>query len=391
MTMANNIKKETKTVEVKNNTQKVITKYDKKVLERKREEAKQKRNQKIFKISALIGLAAIIIGATSYFVIRHNNIYGEYITVGDNEISKMEFDYYYNSTANQFVTTYSSYLSYFNLDTTKSYADQMYSDTMTWEDYFSQGTVEVIKQTKAILVDAKSKGFQYDVTSDFNSYKDSIQQAATTASVSLKAFYKTKFGTYATVSNMESIIKDYLTAGAYSSQLTEQNTPSDTEILAYYEANKDNYDSVDYRVLSVPTQDAANEMLSKVKDEATFATLCKTYAADDQKSKYETDDTSLIKGGTSSSVSPTYSSWLYDSSRTAGDKTVLADTDNGVFYVVYFINKYYDEATNKTISSTIASNAVKAYIDKLTVDYTVIDKHNHLKYLSIPTETASQE
>jgi len=390
MTMTNNIKKESK-LEVENTTKKVITKYDKKVLERKRKEAKEKREKKIFKISALIVLVAVIIGATSYFVIRHNNIYGEYITVGDNEISKMEFDYYYNSTANQFVTTYSSYLSYFNLDTTKSYADQKYSDTMTWEDYFQQGTVEVIKQTKAILVDAKSKGFQYDVTADYNSYKDSIQQAANTASVSLKAFYKTKFGTYATESNMESIIKDYLTAGAYSSQLTEQNTPSDTDIAAYYAANKDNYDSVDYRFLSVATQDAANEMLSKVNDETSFATLCKTYAADDKKATYESADTSLVKGGKSSSVSPVYSSWLYDSSRTAGDKTVLADTDNGGYFVVYFVNRYYDDTNNKTISSTLAGNAVKTYIDKLTADYTVVDKHNHLKYLSIPAETASSQ
>jgi len=122
--MANNIKKESKLEAVGNNTNKVITKYDKKVMERKRQEAKERRNKKVFIISAIIALVAIIIGATSYFVIRHNNIYGEYITVGDNKISKVEFDYYYNSTANEFITTYASYLSYFNLDTTKSYADQ---------------------------------------------------------------------------------------------------------------------------------------------------------------------------------------------------------------------------------------------------------------------------
>jgi len=323
-------------------------------------------------------------------VVRHNDIYGEYIAVGDNEISKMEFDYYYNSTASEFVTTYSSYLSYFNLDTTKSYADQKYSDSMTWEDYFDQGTVEVIKQTKAILVDAKSKGFQYDVTADYNTYVNSIKDAASSSSVSLKSFYKSKFGTYATASNMESVFKDYLTAGAYSSQLTQQNTPSTDEIAAYYQANKDKYDSIDYRVLSVATQDAANEMLAKVSDETSFATLCKTYAADADKSKYETDDTSLVKGGTSSSISSAYSSWLYDSSRVAGDKTVLEDTDNSVFCVVYFVNRYYDDTNNQTISSTMASSAVKTYIDALTADYTVVDKHNHLKYLSIPAETVSQ-
>ena len=261
---------------------------------------------------------------------------------------------------------------------------------MTWEDYFVQGTVDVIKQTKALVTDAKSKGFQYDVTSDYNTYVDSIKTAASSASVSLSSFYKTKFGTNATESNMKTIFQEYLTAGAYSSQLSEQNTPSDSEISAYYQANKDKYDSIDYRVLSVATKDAANEMLSKVKDEASFATLCKTYASDTEKSKYETDDTSLVKGGTSSSISTGYSSWLYDSSRVAGDKTVLANSDNSAYYVVYFVNRYFDDTNNKTISSTIASNAVKAYIDTLIANYTVVDKHNHLKYLSIPAETVSQ-
>ena len=388
--MANNIKKESKLEEVKNETKKVITKYDKKVIERKREQAKARRNVKVFKISAIIALVAIIMGIASYFVIRHNDIYGEYIAVGDNSISKKEFDYYYNSTANEFVTTYSSYLTYFNLDTSKSYADQQYSDSLTWKDYFVQGTVDVIKQTKAMVTDAKSKGFQYDVTADYNTYVDSIQQAASSASASLKDFYKTKFGTYATVGNMESIFKDYLTAGAYSSQLSEQNTPSDTEISAYYEANKDKYDSIDYRVLSVSTQAVANEMLARVTDEASFANVCKTYASEADKAKYESEDASLVKGGTSSSISTAYSAWLLDPARVAGDKTVLEDADNSVFGVVYFVNRYYDDTNNQTISSTIASDAVKTYIDQLTADYTVIDKHNHLKYLSIPAETVSQ-
>ena len=112
--MANNIKKESKLEEVKIDTKKVITKYDKKVIEKKRKEAEARRNMKIFKISAIIALVAIVMGIASYFVVINNDKYGEYITVGDNKISKMEFDYYYNSTANQFVTTYASYLSYFN-------------------------------------------------------------------------------------------------------------------------------------------------------------------------------------------------------------------------------------------------------------------------------------
>lgn len=382
--MANNIKKKSNELVVEDITKKVVTKYDKKVQERKQKEAQEKRNKKIFKVSSIIAVIAIIIGIASYFVVRHNNIYGEYITVGDNEISKIEFDYYYNNTVNNFVTSYSSYLSYIGLDTSKSYADQQYSDSLTWEDYFKQGTVDMIKQTKALEADAKSKDFKYDVTSDYNSFTDSMKQAADTKSQSIKEYYKTKFGTYATQSNLEAVIKEYLTATSYYSQLGEQNTPSDSDITAYYQANKDKYDSYDYRLLSVSTEAAANEMLAKVQDETSFATLCKTYASDSEKSKYESDDASLVKGTVSSSA--VYSSWLYDSSRKAGDKTVVADSNNGVYYVVYFVNRYFDDATNKTISSTITNDAVTQYVKTLTDKYTVTDNHNHLKYLSVATE-----
>lgn len=385
MTMANNINKKSNEVVVEDNTKKVVTKYDKKVQERKRQEAQEIRNKKIFKISSIVVVIAIIIGIASYFVVRHNNIYGEYITVGDNEITKIEFDYYYNDTANNYISSYSSYLSYIGLDTSKSYADQESPYGMTWDEYFKQGAVELLKQTKALVADSKAKDFKYDVTSDYNSFNDSINQAASSASESLKAYYKTRFGTYATESNLESVIKEYLTATAYYSQLAEKNTPSDTEITAYYEANKDKYDSYDYRMLSVSTEDAANEMLAKVQDETSFATLCKTYASDSEKSKYESEDASLVKGTLSSSA--IYSSWLYDSSRKAGDKTVVADSDNGVYYVLYFVNRYFDDATNKTISDTIINDAVTNYVKTLTDKYTVTDNHNHLKYLSLPTES----
>lgn len=388
--MENNNKKRSNLEVVENNTKKVMTKYDKKVQEKKRIEEREKRNKNIFRISVAVILAAILIGTVSYFIIRHNNIYGEYISVGDNEISKVEFDYYTNTTANNFVSTYSSYLSYFGLDTSKSYADQQYSDDMTWADYFAQGAVEQIKQTKALVADAKNNNFKYDVTSDYNSFKDSLNQAAGSASQSLKKYYQTRFGSYATESNLESIIKDYLTASAYYNQLLEQNTPSDSDISAYYEQNKDKYDSIDYRVLSVTSEDTANQMLAKVKDESSFAELCKIYASDSDKSKYESDDASLVKGGTSSSISSVYSSWLYDSSRQAGDKTVIADTNNDAYYVLYFGNRYFDDKNNTTISNTMASDAASKYIAALTDKYTVKDKHNHLKYLSTTTEAASE-
>lgn len=389
--MANNKKTSNNAKNVEMNDNKVITKYDKKVQERKRQEAKEKKNKLIFRITSLVIAAAIVIGIGIYFIIRHNQIYGEYIKVGDNSITKLEYDYYYQTSVDSFTTNYSQYLSYFGLDTTKSFADQKYSDTLTWDDYFAQQAVELIKQTKALLDDSNKNNFEYDVDENYNTYVNSIKEAASTNSMGVGKYYKTKFGANATESNLKSIIKEYLIAGAYYNQLSEQNKPTDSEVQAYYEQNKDQYDSIDYRVLAVESQDAANEMLSKITDGASFASLSVKYAPDDVKANYESEDASLVTGGTSSSISTTYNSWLYDASRKAGDKTVIENADNGTFDVLYFVNRYYESTNNDTISDTITSENVNKYIATLTANYTVSDPHNKLNYLSVTaTEAATQ-
>ena len=35
----------------------------------------------------------------------------------------------------------------------------MYSDTLTWQDYFEQNAVESLKQNKALMAEAKAAGF----------------------------------------------------------------------------------------------------------------------------------------------------------------------------------------------------------------------------------------
>lgn len=375
----------------KSTTEKVLTNYDKKVIKRQQEEAKRKRNAFIAKISCVVAVIAVIIGIASYFVIRQNIAYGEYISVGDNKISKIEFDFYDNTSANNFISTYSSYLSYLGLDTTKSFDSQSYSADMTWADNFDKSAVSMLQETKALVADAKANNFKYDVTDDYNSYINSIKEAANTKSVSLKKYYKTTFGQYATESNLKTVIEEYLTASAYYKQLSTSNAPTTEQISAYYAENKDTYDSIDYRVLNVATEAAAKEMVSKITDETSFTALCKTYATAAEQSKYATGDPSLVEGGTASSISAVYSSWLYDASRKYGDVTVLEDTTNSAFSVVYFVKRYYDTDTDQTIADTLTNNTMTAYVKNLTSALPITDTKGHLKYLKIEASTTAAE
>ncbi len=394
--------------------QKVQTKYDRKMEARKQQKIKEQREEKITKtVAAVIGiaLAAVIIFSAAFSIINKNNaINGTYVKVGDHELTQVEYDYYYQSTVNNYLTNYASILPYLGLDTTSDFDKQEYMDGMTWKDMFDQMTVEQIRQNKAMIDDAQKTGFTYDTTEGYTNFVNGIEQAASTAGVSVKEYYKQNFGTYATEKNTDAFVKDSLVAGAYYDHLIEQNTPSDEEIKSYYEENTQTYDKVDYRSFTFTADvaaDAAEEEISAAMDDLEekanvmmqarrngddFEVLCIENASEDTKADYEDAETeySLSEGKYYSGIAAGMADWLFEEGRAEGDITVIRDDDSRSCYVVEFINRYYDETDDSRISSTLASEKVSEYISGLVENYSVVDVKGDLKYLTI-TDNAMAE
>ena len=208
-------------------------------------------------------------------------------------------------------------------------------------------------------------------------------------------------------------------ASAYYNDVKDDIEVTDDEINTYYDENKDNYDSVDYRVCKIEadmleeeteteteaqTESAAesisetaaestsetavtetqtetesetmsaeeseaaakaeeeakeaamaaakakaDEMLSKIKDEASFEKVYDKYASD-------TTVDSLNTGKKKSSISPTdVANWLFDADRQAGDTTVIEDTANNAYYVVYFKDRYLDHIKTVDVRQILIS------------------------------------
>lgn len=397
------------------NVQKVQTRYERRMEERKKKEEKDKRDEKLMRIGAIVvcfGIVAAITASITISVLNKNAaLKGTYITVGDHNLTKLEYDYYYNTASNNYVNTYGSLLSYMGLDATLPYDEQQYSDTMTWKDMFDQMAVEQIQQTKALADDAAAKGFTYDDTEDYANLLSNISEGAATAGVNLGDFYQSTYGDYATESNMQPIIKEGLLAAAYYDELIAQNAPTDGEIDTYYEENKQSYDRVDYRSFIFKAdiaEDASEEDITAamadinrqaeaMKEErqagADFKELCLSNASEEEKAAYEDTETdaSLSEGVYYSGTPGVIADWLYEDGRAEGDITVIEDEANNQYYVVEFINKYYDEADDANISNTIASDRTAEYITGLMEGYTVTDHKGDLKYLTVETATETEE
>ena len=266
----------------KETTQKVVTKYDRKVQRRKEEELKEQRQKKINRVIGIAILAVIIIALASIPVRKYIATHSTYITVGGDDITRAEFDYYYNLAKNEYLNTYGSIMSYMGLNVNSDFSTQRYSETMTWQDYFEQLAVDAIKQNKALLAEAEAAGFTYDVSKEYEAFVRSLENGASESGESLGRYYKINFGRYASESSIRPYVEEGYLAAAYYNAVSEQKGASDEEIKAYYEENKAEYDSVDFLLTEIEAQipeaktvtdEAGNESTVDPTEEEIQATI----------------------------------------------------------------------------------------------------------------------
>lgn len=358
--------------------QKVMTKYDRKVQKRKEEKEKEKKEERISTAVGIVFLVALVCLVASFPIRTYLATHETYVVINGEEVNKVEFDYVYNTSKNNYITQYGSYLSYFGLDTSKDLSTQMYSDTLTWQDYFEQNAVESLKQNKALMAEAKAAGFTYDTTDEYNTFKETIKTSAAAAGVSDKEYVRSIYGSYATMGRIEEYVKNDMVMNAYYQKLQEDNAPSDDEIQSYYEENKATYDSVDYRLTTIeadlPTE--PTELADPVEETAadTTGTTDGTAATDStQDTAYQPSDAEIAKAmedakvladdaeqtvakdgeahenEKKSSVNYMISDWLFDDARKAGDTTVITNDNSHCYYAVAFEKRYLDETPSADV------------------------------------------
>lgn len=358
--------------------QKVMTKYDRKMQKRKEEKEKEKKEERISTTVGIVFLVALVCLVASFPIRTYLATHETYVVINGEKVNKVEFDYVYNTSKNNYITQYGSYLSYFGLDTSKDLSTQMYSETLTWQDYFEQNAVESLKQNKALMAEAKAAGFTYDTTDEYNTFKETIKTSAAAAGVSDKEYVRSIYGSYATMGRIEEYVKNDMVMNAYYQKLQEDNAPSDDEIQSYYEENKATYDSVDYRLTTIeadlPTE--PTELADPVEETAadTTGSTDGTAATDStQDTAYQPSDAEIAKAmedakvladdaeqtvakdgeahenEKKSSVNYLISDWLFDDARKAGDTTVITNDNSHCYYVVAFEKRYLDETPSADV------------------------------------------
>ena len=353
-------------------TAKKPTRYDMRMERRRQLEAKKERSRKITigVIAAIVVCIVLAIGAKVYG--NYQKVNGPYISIGDHEITKGEFDYYYYNSYYSYVNNYGEYISYFGLDTSKPLDQQQYSDTMTWKDYFEEQAVNQLKMVYAMKDAGEAEGFTYDTAEDVEKTMESISSAAENSKMKVAEYLTSQFGEYAKADKIKKYVQDSSYAGAYYDKIDDEIKISDDEITAYYEENKDNYDSVDYLLCTIKAdipeieeeeseteelseaeqtakkavEEAAREtamadakkkaesMLAEAKDKAAFLSVYDKYATDTE------TEAEHIGSSKTSVISTDVAEWLFDSERKAGDTAVIENSASDAWCVVLFEDRY---------------------------------------------------
>lgn len=376
------------------NNEKKMTSYERKVLA-KEEAAKREKRKAALSIIATVAIVACLAALLIVVpMIKNREKFKEYFKINNESVSELEFNFHRTNIIN----SNSSYLQYFGMTSIEDLDTMVYDEETgtTWADYFTEMTAISIKENRALIADAKAKGVDIDVTAEYKSYIETVSAQAAESDMTTDAYLTALFG--AKEKELKKIIKDNLAAVKYSEYLYEQNEATEADAQAEYDANKDLYDAVDYRVLSfapvIPegadeaaTQAAkdeakakAEEMLAKVKAGEDFETLCATYAPEEERTKYADSETdySLVTGESSSFAYGPYSKWLFEAARTEGEADIYTDEASGVHYVLKFEKRYMGENILDSIKQDLTYNKVMDYVAEVSKDYTISDPDDNL-------------
>ena len=379
------------------NNEKKMTNYDRKRLARE-EAAKREKKKNLLSIVATVAIVGCIAALLIVVpMLKDREKFKEYFKINNESVSLLEFNFHRTNLINSNAT----YLSYFGMSSVEDLDTMVFDQEKgtTWGDYFTESAAESIKENRALIADAKAKNVTLDIEDDYKAYMDEVKTQAEAMGMSSDAYLEALFG--ADEKELRSIIKDNLAASAYTEYLYEKYQVSDETAQAEYDADKDKYDSIDYRVLNIAAEyeedateteieaakteakEKAEEMLAKVKAGEDFETLCATYAAEDRRAEYADSETdySLVTGETSTYSFSPYSEWLFDAARAEGDADIYFDEENKVYYVLLFQKRYMAENLLESIKNDLTYAALTEYIAEISKSYTISDPEDNLPTL----------
>ncbi len=355
-----------------------------KMTERQLAEQKEAKQLKLYTTAFVVVLIAIIVIAVTVGVaqtisnsgLREKNTVA--MTIGENELSNADLNYFYIDTLNTFYSQNGSYAALFGLDMTKPLNEQVMDETtgQSWADYFLESAKNTATSVYAMCDAAAAAGHtaSEETAATVESTITNMNLYATLYGYPSTASYlKAMYGNGATEEGYRNYIEKSLLADDYFASYSDSLTYSDADLRDAEKENFHKYSAFTYnyyylsasRFLEGGTEGEDGAMTYTDAETAASVAACEEAAkalTAEEITSVDALDVAIaglsINADTPGAISTYYDNnaysyiatpvaeWLSDSARKEGDlaylENVVTDTDgaktvNG-YYVVYFHN-----------------------------------------------------
>ena len=320
------------------------------------------------------------------------------VSVGGRDYSVTDVMYYYNSAlTNEY---YSSMMGASTFDSSVDPAEQYRDEaqTQTYRDYFLDQAVTALTQAAALQNAADEAG--YTMTEEDQASADeqieTMRQTAEQSGRNLAGYLKAVFGRYMTVSAYRTCVERAALINGFYNSKVDSLTYTDEEIQTYYDEHTDDLDTFQYYYAFIdgtaesttdeegntvePTEEESTAAMEEAKAQAdafaaalneaddkaaAFGELLADYVGEDSVDTY-----SPLRTTVGSGLASSYSEWMQDAGRTAGDVTVAESTTSSStgYYVVLFMDRYRDETPTVDIRHILVMAELTQEDDETTED-----------------------
>ena len=358
-----------------------------KMTQRQLAEQKEAKKLKLLTISfvavlALILVVAITFTAVKYFnnpAVRAKNTVA--VTIGDNELSNTELNYYFVDYAYEYANTYGAYASMFGLDFTKPLNQQIVNEETgaTWADEFITGATQNARSVYAVCAEAEAKGYTLseETTAQIDASLEDIKLTAQAQKLTADEFIQSYYGPGASLKSYAEYQKMRALSQEYIAHYTESLTYDEAALRAAEEGKEVEYNNYSYNYYYVNAKNfltggttdeegkttysdeeqaaalAAAEEAAKALADGEYATtedFDAAIAAMEINAEAETAPKSTAFDNYAyKNVFTTVKEWVTDSSRKSGDVEYIENisvttNEDGTetqtvtgYYVVYFV------------------------------------------------------
>ena len=303
-------------------------------------------------------------------------------TVGDQKLTVPEVSYYYNgqiASKRQEVQMYEQFGIQNDYNTDLAPEEQYYNEAegITYADYFLDQALNALQEDTILCTEAGKAGYTMSQAGKDSVAEnmDALHMYSTQSGYSESAYLKLLYGQYMTKSLFKEMLSNSILANEYATVKQSEFTYTDQELDDYYNENKADLDTYEYRYCYIdgqaesatdedgnpvdPTEEesaaamaeaqaVAESMIAEIQSGTPFNEAAVDCLDETDGEKYKDAEYNHVTGVLGRELESSYRAWLQDDARTIGEVTSL-EMSTG-YYVVQFLGREKSEDTYQTIN-----------------------------------------